>query len=288
MEHDKRLLFCYDIGASIITTEYNFFCGTEYTRYIWGYNSCGFSLPATLTKTNSNNPPTVPVDAIHGSTDHEIVWKWQPVFEANGYKWSLTDNFNSATNLGTDTSYTEAGLNCFMLYECYIWAYNGCAVSLASEYDQMTSIDVHPNPVSGTHVPSPTQIVWNWNTVSGATGYKWSTSNDYATAIDMETATSKTETGLTCNTTYTRYIWANNNCANSVSAALSKTTSTNPASVPATATAIASGNLVIWNWNTAKDGMKICSRIKDAGTLNSFIPHTSVEFAYLFSFIKSF
>ena len=45
------------------------------------------------------------------------------------------------------------------------------------------------SPTSGTHVPSLTQIVWNWNIVSNATGYKWNTVNDYASAIDTGTAT---------------------------------------------------------------------------------------------------
>ncbi len=68
------------------------------------------------------------------------------------------------------------------------------------------------SPVTGVHIPSSDQIIWNWNAVAGATGYKWSTTNNYATAIDMGTATTKTETGLTPGTTYTRYVWAYNTC----------------------------------------------------------------------------
>ena len=34
------------------------------------------------------------------------------------------------------------------------------------------------------NVPSLNQIVWNWNAVAGAIGYKWSIINDYNTAID--------------------------------------------------------------------------------------------------------
>jgi hypothetical protein len=80
-------------------------------------------------------------------------------------------------------------------------------------------------PVSGIHVPSTNQIVWNWNAVPDATGYKWSTINDYATATDMGTATTKTETGLTCNTAYPRYAWAYNTCGNSTPLTLNQTTS---------------------------------------------------------------
>ena len=44
-------------------------------------------------------------------------------------------------------------------------------------------------PSQGTHIPSSTQIIWNWNAVSGATGYKWNTTNNYGTATDMGTNT---------------------------------------------------------------------------------------------------
>ena len=80
-------------------------------------------------------------------------------------------------------------------------------------------------PTSGVHVSSPAQIVWNWNTVSGANGYKWNTANDYASATDMGTATTNTETGLTCNTAYTRYAWAYNACGNSTALTMNQATS---------------------------------------------------------------
>jgi hypothetical protein len=81
------------------------------------------------------------------------------------------------------------------------------------------------SPTSGTHSVSQTQIAWNWSTVSGANGYKWSTTNNFTTATDMGTATTKIETGLTCNTAHTRYVWAYNACGNSAATTLSATTS---------------------------------------------------------------
>lgn len=81
-------------------------------------------------------------------------------------------------------------------------------------------------PAAGTHVPSQAQVVWNWNTVSGATGYKWSTGNVYSGATDQGNVLTKTETGLTCNTAYTRYVWAYNasGCVSAVTT-LSQSTS---------------------------------------------------------------
>jgi hypothetical protein len=72
-------------------------------------------------------------------------------------------------------------------------------------------------PTEGSHVQSNTQIIWNWNAVTIATGYKWSMTNDYASATDMGAATAKTETGLTTGTNCTRYVWAYNACGYSVS-----------------------------------------------------------------------
>jgi uncharacterized protein (TIGR02145 family) len=84
----------------------------------------------------------------------------------------------------------------------------------------------YPNaPTEGTHSATNVQIVWNWNAVTLATGYKWNTTNNYATATDMGTATTKTETGLITATSYTRYVWAYNTWGNSISVALTQSTS---------------------------------------------------------------
>ena len=61
----------------------------------------------------------------------------------------------------------------------------------------ITGCSISPNaPTSGTHVASGSQIVWNWNAVSGATGYKWNTINDYASATDMGAVLQKQKRGL--------------------------------------------------------------------------------------------
>ena len=47
--------------------------------------------------------------------------------------------------------------------------------------------------------------------------------DDYSTAEDLGNVTTKTETGLTCNNSYTRYVWAYNACSG-LSATLTQTT----------------------------------------------------------------
>jgi uncharacterized protein (TIGR02145 family) len=84
---------------------------------------------------------------------------------------------------------------------------------------------INPSPPPATeHQATRTQIIWNWDPVPYATGYKWSTENVYETATDLLTATSYTESGLSSNTSYTRYIWAYNQCGGSVVTELTQTT----------------------------------------------------------------
>src|SRR5688572_9921875 len=45
------------------------------------------------------------------------------------------------------------------------------------------------SPSEGIHVPSNTQIVWNWGAVSNANGYKWNTVNNYGNASEAGTST---------------------------------------------------------------------------------------------------
>jgi hypothetical protein len=74
--------------------------------------------------------------------------------------------------------------------------------------------EIPVTPTPGIQVQSNTQIIWDWSSVPIATGYKWHTSNNFAAATNMGTATTKTETGLIQGTSYTRYVWAFNPCGN--------------------------------------------------------------------------
>lgn len=103
---------------------------------------------------------------------------------------------------------------CFEFYAYSIWHQGICATCPA------------PSPPSaGVHTPSNMQIVWNWNTSDGATGYKWNTANDYATATDNGLSTTHTQTGLSCGNEYTLYVWAYNSICNSSAVALIQSTS---------------------------------------------------------------
>jgi uncharacterized protein (TIGR02145 family) len=168
--------------------------------------------------------PDTPVEGMHIPSTNQIEWHWSTVTGAAGYKWNTINDSVTAINMGTLTSKTETDMGCNTAYTRYAWAYTSCTYSMPVTLSQATSINP-PVPVAGNHVPMSTQITWNWTTVSGATGYKWNTINNYATATNMGMATSKVDTGLTCNTIYTSYAWAYNTCDTSAAVALNQTTS---------------------------------------------------------------
>ena len=195
--------------------------------------------------------PNSPAAGTHTPAVTQIVWNWSAMPIATGYKWNTVNDYNSATDMGAITTKTETGLTCWTTYTRYAWACNGCGPSPVCVMTQATqSILFAPAPSQGTHVALPTQIVWNWNPVPGATGYRWNSINDFASATDMSTATSKTETGLSCATPYTRFVWAFNGCGYSTATTLTKSTLGAPPA-PAGGTQVPYYNLVVWNWNAA-------------------------------------
>lgn len=106
------------------------------------------------------------------------------------------------------TNCKSDGTACFSIY-------------LAGQWLNMSgNCDLPVSPAEGSHVQSNTQIIWNWDSVPIATGYKWNTANNYTSATNMGTATTTTETGLTTGDNYTRYVWADNDCGNSEPTAL--------------------------------------------------------------------
>jgi len=169
---------------------------------------------------------TSPVEGNHTMTQGQIIWNWFIVSGASGYKWNTISDYETATDMGTATSKTETGLVCDTIYTRYIWTYNNCGESDMTTLTANVPAAVPVAPVASSHVSTQTSIVWNWNIVPDATGYKWNVTNDYATATEMSSSTTKTETGISCGTAYTRYVWAYNGCGYSSVTLLNQSTDT--------------------------------------------------------------
>ncbi|MDA3818909.1 MAG: FISUMP domain-containing protein [Candidatus Delongbacteria bacterium] len=70
--------------------------------------------------------PDAPTEASHAVGPDSIVWHWNSVSTASGYRYNTTDNFGSATDIGTDTSLLQTGLTCGTPYSLFVWAYDDC------------------------------------------------------------------------------------------------------------------------------------------------------------------
>lgn len=110
---------------------------------------------------------------------------------------------NAISNPASGLQIYNTTINCFEFYNGTAWKILSCGCDLPSTI------------VESTHIPSQTEIVWNWNIVTDATGYKYNTINDYYSATDNGNKTTFTQSGLTCNTTYNLFVWAYNNCGKS-------------------------------------------------------------------------
>ncbi|NTV82885.1 MAG: hypothetical protein HGA23_01115 [Bacteroidales bacterium] len=244
-----------DMGTNLSRTETGLNCNTAYQRYVWAYSNCGNSTAATLSHTTTIETPAAPAAGTHVASNTQVIWNWNAVAGVTGYKWNTINDYATAINMATATTYTENNLLCGTNYTRYVWAYNNCANSVSAQLIKTTAVNPPPNPVAATHTVSGNQIIWNWNIVTGATGYKWSATNDYATATDVGNVTSRTENGLSCSTGYTRYVWAYNGCANSSSVSLSATTTATPPASPASGDHTAYSSQIVWTWSPVGDAV---------------------------------
>ncbi|MES2592166.1 MAG: hypothetical protein V4608_09795 [Bacteroidota bacterium] len=184
-------------------------------------NSCGSSAPVTVTLAVTALPSTVTASAspnpicpgttltLTGSATGATTWAW-----------TGPNGFTSSSQSPTISNTTSAEAGAYTLT-----ASNACGSAAPVSTSSVVVSSTLAAPVAGANTPSATQIVWNWNTVSGAAGYQWSTSSTYpGVGVNVLATPTYTQTGLTCNTAYTLYVWAYNSCENSVATTLTQTT----------------------------------------------------------------
>ncbi len=243
MTHDQRLSISSPAeGLMVFCTN----CGSNGALSVYSNGAWRTFAPCSCA------PPTIGVNAL---SPGQIIWIWNPVAGAVGYKWNTTSNYGSAIEMNTATLKAETGFSCGTTNTRYVWSYNECEISVPVTLTQTVSVIVPASPSTGTHTVTKESIVWNWNTVTDATGYKWNTTDNFATAINMEMTTTKTETGLSCGTPYTRYVWAYNGCGYSLVTALIQLTGpcvvipivSTSATTDIAQTSATSGGDVIWD-----------------------------------------
>jgi hypothetical protein len=74
--------------------------------------------------------PGQPVAGAHTATSNSITWIWSMnTNDVVFFKYNTTNNFNTATSVGANFSFTQTGLSVYTTYQLYVWAFNHCGVS---------------------------------------------------------------------------------------------------------------------------------------------------------------
>ncbi|HOZ31035.1 MAG TPA: FISUMP domain-containing protein [Bacteroidales bacterium] len=99
--------------------------GTYYLT-VTDSNGCTGVDDADVTVITSPSAPTAGT-IIPGT--NQIEWNWNTVTDATGYAYNTIDDYLTATDNGTATSYTQTGILPGCDYTLYVWAYNDCGES---------------------------------------------------------------------------------------------------------------------------------------------------------------
>jgi hypothetical protein len=87
----------------------------------------------------------------------------------------------------------------------------------------------------------------------------------------MDTVTTKAENGLACNTVYTRYVWAYNECTHSIVLTLTQATTTAAIAAPAPGTINPAITQIVWNWNVQITPTAGCTEVIVALNKRTFL-----------------
>lgn len=175
------------------------------------YNQASVSITASQNPSCTGNTVTFTATAVNGGP-------------APWFQWKVNGTFTGSNSVSL--SHVPADHD---TVRCILTSSLPCSSGPAQSNAVIMTVTALPAaPLAGNHTSGTSQITWNWTPASGATGYRWNTADNFAGSMDLGLATSYTETGLTCGTQYTRYVWAYNTCGSSNSLALQQSTTTCP------------------------------------------------------------
>ncbi len=148
------------------------------------------------------------------------------------------------------TSYTTA---CF---EVEIENLSGSPVQNETYvFDYTDLIDIQPDmPEHVSGEITETEIIWKWTEVSGASGYKYNTQNDYESATDLGNISEVEFSELDEGINYHLYVWAYNDCGVSFPLHIIEATTTTALSVDENVLITGGGS------NDEFDVMSICEQ----------------------------
>ena len=266
--------------------------GTTYYYRIRAYNGSGTSgNSGTISVTTTGNAPAVPVaTAATFVTSSSFQANWNASSGATGYYMDVSTSSTFSTYVFNNYdvgNYTAINVNSLLsagtTYYYRIRAYNSSGTSGNSGTITVTTL---PNPPSAPTATAATSIsssgfTANWNSVSGATGYRLdiSTSSTFASFVggyqdlDILNFLNRTVLGLTGNTTYYYRVRAyNTGGASGNSGTITVVTLPAAPSAPTAnaATSVTTSGFVA-NWSSVSGATGYRLDISTSSTFASFI-----------------
>ena len=157
----------------------------------------------TRTVSTLPNPPAVPANVQAGSTVNSVTVSWNAAAGASGYELML----NNKTYETTRTSYTVGGLTPNTGYSYRVRAKNAGGTSAYSEYRTVKTLMAPPEvPVGVTAQATSSSVTVSWSAAWDAASYEVL----FNGTVYSTTATSRTFTGLSANTSYRYQVRAKN------------------------------------------------------------------------------
>lgn len=105
-------------GLMIFNTDLN--CMEYFNGSGW-FSMCGIESCLAAPSAPSAQSGSVLID--------EIVWSWSSSEVVSGYRWNVSNDYSSAQDIGTATTYAQNELACGTEYTAFVWAYNYCGHS---------------------------------------------------------------------------------------------------------------------------------------------------------------
>lgn len=120
--------FTYTDGDNLNFTSYTTACLNVETVTVSGNPTADETLSfdyTSLTNIQPDRPERIPADV----TETVVSWNWSDVVGADGYKYNTTNDYETATDIGTLTEMESETLTAGINYHLFVWAYNDCGSS---------------------------------------------------------------------------------------------------------------------------------------------------------------
>jgi hypothetical protein len=176
-------------------------CENYFNGNAW-YELCGVCTPPVPVA------PTAISGPASGCTGDTLTYSVNAVPNAASYLWTIPAGWTLLSGVGTTSIAVVCGT---VSGNISVQASNGCGNSAL--ISRGVSVGTIPNsPTQATLIPGQTQVTWQWNPVAQASGYAWNTTNNFSTANQLGNTTTFVQTGLSCQTNQTIYVWAYQAC----------------------------------------------------------------------------